>query len=122
MRGQLCETIGKTTGQSSAISDRDTVIAASGVQRREILEKRMSSELEDIMESRQLYRYKVGDRQIPVCEEGTVFVSTAAPIITEGDVSGCVLFILGDDKTPAGETECKLAQTIAAFLGKQMEA
>ena len=42
-----------------------------------------------------------------------------APIISEGDVLGAVVF-LSNDK-PMGEVEDKLAQTAAVFLGKQME-
>ena len=44
----------------------------------------------------------------------------AAPILAEGDLLGLVLFV-GAEDTPAGETEFKLAQTIAAFLGRHME-
>ena len=31
-------------------------------------------------------------------------------------------FVAPKDAPPAGEIECKLAQTVAAFLGKQMES
>ena len=44
----------------------------------------------------------------------------AAPILAEGDLLGLVLFV-GDGDTVTGETEFKLAQTIAAFLGRHME-
>ena len=50
-------------------------------------------------------------------------VSVAAPVISEGDVMGAVLFVNGNDgSSTGGEVENKLAQTIANFLGKQMEA
>ena len=44
----------------------------------------------------------------------------AAPVLCEGDVLGAVLFVT-DQGRLAGDTECKLAQTVAAFLGKNME-
>ena len=47
-------------------------------------------------------------------------VCVAAPILTEGDVMGCVLFF-SDNDAVLGEVEYKLAQTVAAFLGRQME-
>ena len=47
--------------------------------------------------------------------------AVAAPILCEGDVLGLVLFLTSDDRA-AGETEYKLAQTVAAFLGKNMES
>ena len=45
--------------------------------------------------------------------------SRAHPV--RGDVLGLVLFLTSDDRA-AGETEYKLAQTVAAFLGKNMES
>ena len=46
--------------------------------------------------------------------------AVAAPILCEGDVLGLVLFLSADGRA-AGEAEYKLAQTVAAFLGKNME-
>ena len=45
----------------------------------------------------------------------------AAPILSEGDLLGLVLFI-GDGQSASGDAEYKLAQTIAAFLGRHMES
>ena len=49
-------------------------------------------------------------------------ISTAAPILSEGDVLGCVVFLCEQDHLAVGETEYPLAQTIAGFLGRHMEA
>ena len=58
-----------------------------------------------------------------VCDRDTVIaVAVAAPILSEGDVLGCVLFAAARGGAPAGETERKLAQAVAGFLGKQMES
>ena len=46
----------------------------------------------------------------------------AAPILAEGDLLGLVLFISSDPAAVTGDTEYKLAQTIAAFLGRHMES
>ncbi len=119
----LCETLSKTTGATACITDRDTVIAASGVYKRDVLEKRISESLEHIIESRQIYQHKGGETPIPITETPCgLFVSIAAPIISEGDVSGCVIFGFDGSESELGETGYKLAQTVAAFLGKQMEA
>ena len=119
---QICDTMGKTTGHMAAICDRDAIIAVSGAARRDLLEKRISDELERIIESRQIYRYTSGDSRIAVADGNErYFVSIAAPILSEGDISGCVLFFSGEEEVPMGETEYKLLQTIAGFLGKQME-
>lgn len=121
--GQICETLGKSTGGITAVSDRDSIIAVSGAQRRELAEKRVSAELMQIMEGRQIYQRKAGETPIPVIDAGDKYiVSVAAPIISEGDVLGCVLFLTADQVSISGETEYKLAQTIAGFLGKHMES
>ena len=50
-----------------------------------------------------------------------LLTTVAAPILAEGDLLGLVLFISSDDAVVTGEAEYKLAQTIAAFLGRHME-
>ena len=120
---QLCETLYKTTGIPAAICDRDTVISVAGIPKRDLLEKRLTQELEHIMESRQIYRQRTGEHAIHITEDAEKYTAlVAAPIISEGDVSGCVLFLSGEGSESAGETEFKLAQTIAGFLSRQMES
>jgi AbrB family transcriptional regulator (stage V sporulation protein T) len=43
------------------------------------------------------------------------------PIVYGGDVSGAVALMQGDENHIPTETEIKLVQVAAAFLGKQME-
>ena len=43
------------------------------------------------------------------------------PILAGGDVFGAVVLMHGDSGAAPGETEQKLAQTAAAFLGRLME-
>ena len=91
--GQLCETIGRTAGKIAVITDRDNCVAVTGAPRREIQDKQISPELERLMEGRQIYQHKPGAETIPLCADGTAFhVGTASPILSEGDVLGCVLF------------------------------
>ena len=44
-----------------------------------------------------------------------------SPIIAAGDVCGSLLLLAGDTPGEANETEVKLVQVGAAFLGRQME-
>ena len=44
------------------------------------------------------------------------------PIISAGDVSGAVVMLFSDRNVMPTETENKLIQAAAAFLGRQMEA
>ena len=119
--GQMCETIGKSSGLNAAIADRDAVIAVCGVPKRELMDKRISRELELIMEGRQIYRRNAGEERVFVSDGDEKYaVDIAAPILSEGDVMGCVLFF-GNGENAPGDVEYKLAQMAAGFLGKQME-
>lgn len=119
---QICDTLNKTTGQVAVVTDRDSILAVAGVPRRELGDRRVSSELESIMEGRQVYQYRSGDPRFPLIEEsGKYSVGLAAPILSGGDVMGCVVFADQEGSSPMGDTEYKLAQTIAGFLGRHME-
>ena len=49
-------------------------------------------------------------------------MAVAAPILSEGDVLGCVLFVAARGGAPAGDAERKLAQAVSGFLGRQLES
>ena len=118
---QICESLHRTAGVTAVICDRDTVIAVSGGSRRELMEKHISSALEQVMENRRFYRAE-SKAALPVTEGAeTPCISVAAPIVSAGDVLGCVLFAAESGAAPLGETEQKLIQTVAGFLGRQLE-
>ena len=120
---QFCETLSKSCGAITAVTDRDSVIAVAGGGKRELLGKRISPQLEQIMEDRRIYQHAGEERSVFVTEAGDKYrAGVAAPIISEGDVLGLVLFVEDGENQVTGETEYKLAQTIAAFLGKHMES
>ena len=118
---QICDALHKTTGGIAAVCDRDAVIAVAGGGRRELLDRRISRELEELMSTRG--QYAADSCTLPVVDTDERYaVAVAAPILSEGDVLGCVLFVAGRGDGPAGETERKLAQAVSGFLGKQMES
>jgi len=120
---QICDSLRKSTDSIVAVCDRDGVIAIAGGGKRELLNRPISQQLSSIMDSRSVYRHSSGGSSIPVSDEDEKYcVSVAAPVISEGDVMGCVLFVNERSSQPAGEVEHKLAQAVAAFLGKQMES
>ena len=43
------------------------------------------------------------------------------PIIAQGDVIGSVILLSKDSKTKMGETEAKVVESAAGFLGNQMD-
>lgn len=120
---QYAETLHKTCGFSVIICDRDAVIACAGVPKRDYAERKITPETEALVEARQLYTASESDK-IHVIEGGGV-ISCLMPIITEGDITGCVASLRSEDAAGskiAPELEAKLIQTAAGFLGKQLES
>ncbi len=118
---QLCDTISRVAGMPAVITDRDSCIAAGGIPRREVVDKHVSQRIEQIMEERQSYR--ASGQTVPVCDGSDKYnVVVAVPILSEGDVLGCVLFVAEGEPPAADDVELKLAQTVAGFLGKHMES
>ena len=125
--GQYAETLYKTCGLSVVIGDRDSVIAVAGVPKKEYSEKRLSAALEEIMEKRSVYVWQEGNekRSAVMSDNASHFVSCAMPIISEGDVVGCVVSLRDEESSrdrADEELEVKLIMTAAGFLGKQMES
>ena len=119
---QFCDTLSHSTDFTAAITDRDSIIAVAGSGKRELLGKTISRALEEMMDSRAIYQRQAESAVLPVSESAAEYtVAVAAPILCQGDVLGQVLFLTNQDRV-AGEAEYKLAQTVAAFLGKNMES
>ena len=120
---QMCEAIGSSTGRIAAVSDRDAIIALSGAPKRDLLDKPNSDALSKLMEQRKNYRYESGAARIQATEGSEKYhLGVAAPILSQGDLMGCVMLLLSEGDMPLAETDQKLAQTAASFLGKQMES
>ena len=125
---QYAETLYKTCGISVLIGDRDSVIATAGVSKKEYADKTLSQSLEDIMERRSVYIWKDGEEKKSVIgTDSSHFISCAMPIISEGDVVGCVVSLNEENgergrETVSNDVEVKLIMTAAGFLGKQMES
>jgi len=121
LAAELAEALARTAGISCAICDRDAVIAAAGGAKKDILEKRISPELEGIMEQRSVYERESGDnRELTVSERDMYNVTVAVPIITDGDVTGCVAFVSEDESAVSDDIQVKLCQTAAQFLSKRV--
>ena len=119
----VCESIATNTGCIAAVSDRDSIIAIHGAPKRDLMDKPNSQELEKLMEQRKNYRFQPGDAPIRATESSDKYhLGVAAPILSHGDLMGCVMLLMADDTTPLPEGEQKLVQTVAGFLGKQMES
>lgn len=100
---QICESIGKNTGRIAAVADRDSIIALSGAPRRELVDRRNSADLENLMEQRKSYRYSPGNVKLRAVEGSEkYYLGAAAPIVAQGDLMGCVMLLMDEEETPPG--------------------
>lgn len=119
---QYAEVLYKVGGLPVVVCDRDNVVAVSGIPKKEMLERRVSTQLEEAMDLRKVFAFTDKDTKPLQPVEGVDrYALVAAPILTAGDVAGTIMYLAADDSTPATEVEIKLVQTAAAFIAKQME-
>ncbi len=114
------ESLVKETALSVIICDRDHCVAAAGISKKEVLERRNSKDLEDIMESRRTEVFSDGEK-VPALEGSDNEICVASPIICAGDITGAVVLVANEERCVASEADVKLATVAALFLGKQME-
>ncbi len=119
--GQYADVLSRGTGLAVLITDRDSVIACAGVSKKEVLDRRVSQSLESIMERRENYVCCVDSERMRPIEGVDKEAAVAFPIIGGGDVSGALVMLLNENGSCPTQTETKLAQIAANFLGKQME-
>ena len=62
---QYAEALAKTVGIPACISDKDTVIAVSGVSKKELMNKKISDDIEKIMTQKDTYVRKAAAQPLP---------------------------------------------------------
>ncbi|MBQ4110679.1 MAG: AbrB/MazE/SpoVT family DNA-binding domain-containing protein [Clostridia bacterium] len=120
---EYAEAIYKITSKPTAIVDKDCVVAVSGMPKKELIEKEISKDLDEILDDRMTYAYYEEDEEpLPLLEENEkYFCSIVCPIVCEGDAIGAVIIFNSDMPQKSGETEEKIAQTSATVLGRILE-
>lgn len=119
---QYADVLSRISALPTIICDRDHVIAAAGVSKREFLERRITSTLENYMENRKSFQSSNSNvNEVQPVEGIEHNAAVIYPIIAAGDVTGAVVMLKNETSKAPSDTEVKLAQSAAAFLGKQME-
>jgi len=118
---QLTEVLARATELPVLVTDRDHVIAVSGAPKRELSERRVSDELEELMTNRDTYTASPDTVSLYPIAAYDREAALALPIIGGGDVSGAIVMLLREDGSMPTEEEKKLMQVAASFLGKQTE-
>ncbi|MBQ2700844.1 MAG: hypothetical protein IJF65_06770, partial [Clostridia bacterium] len=120
------ESLFRSLGHIACIVDRDQVVAASGVTKKEMLDKPISHDLETAIANRQTVALNrnLGGKMVAVTSDEDVSGYTAqvlSPIIADGEAIGAVLLLSREQGAKMGDTELKVAETAAGIVGRQME-
>lgn len=117
---EYADTLYEILGTPALISDRDEMIAVSGVSKKEYLNRQLAPDIEELIANRKIVVEKLEKsvEWIPGQVE-QVKSYCIAPIIAEGDLIGAVY--LFSKVHFLGEVEEKAIETAAHFLAKQME-
>ncbi|MBO4212229.1 MAG: AbrB/MazE/SpoVT family DNA-binding domain-containing protein [Oscillospiraceae bacterium] len=120
--GRICESLHKNTGFPAAICDRDTVIAAAGPGRQDLIDRRISHSLIRRLEDRERCCNRGASSPVPVVEGNSPSLGASVPVLSQGDLLGGILLAADTERNRwPGEFECKLLDVVAGFLGRQME-
>ena len=115
------DTLSKTAGKGILITDRDNIIAVSGLPKKELMEKRVSRDIENVMSEKSPYKSQGRNQGLSIADGVDKYnAGVVVPIVSEGDTIGSVIFVMNDGEQ-VGEGETKLAESAAGFLGKHME-
>ena len=119
--GQCAQAMVTATKLSVIICDRDHCVAAAGISKKETLERRITPDLEQIIEQRKAAVFDNGEQHTAL--EGVERkICVAVPIIIAGDVSGAVVMLESDVCSTVTDSDIKLTTVAAAFLSAQMES
>ena len=121
--GRICESLHKNTGFPAALCDRDTVIAAAGPGRQELMDRRLSYAMIRRLEDRERCCNRSSGSAVAFMEGGGPLLGASVPVLSQGDLLGGILLAADPEHNRwPGDFECKLLDVVAGFLGRQMEA
>lgn len=119
---QIAESVSATTNLPIVILDRDHCIAAAGIAKKEVLERRITPQAEELLENRMKFvSSSDSDEQIQPLEGIDRYAGVFVPIISSGDITGAVITLKNNKSDSITETDEKICTIAADFLAKQTE-
>ncbi len=113
------DSLQQTIGNIVMICDKDTIISISGAPKKEYLEKKISYDLEKIIEERKTVYFSDDNKAVSIYDDEDVDEKYSAqvisPIIAEGDTVGAVIIVSKEGGKKFDELEMKLAETASSF-------
>lgn len=119
---QYAEVLSKLTAQPVLVCDSDHVVAAAGISKREVLDRRITAEIEEYMHDRRAFVWEPKSPEVFAAEGISRPAVAAFPIIVSSDVIGEIILLSDvDEAKEAQEVQAKLTQAAAMFIASQME-
>lgn len=118
----ITESISNSISKPVVVFDRDHCIAASGIAKKEVLERRITSQAEELLENRIKFSKGEGDNNSVYPLEGVDKASSVfSPIIVNGDIIGGITVLESDPNDMPDKSVEKVCEVAAKFIAKQME-
>ena len=120
---KIADILSKLSGVPAIVFDKDSVTAVSGASGKEYSGRRLSTALEELLETRQGYSCTEENCSQPFYPAEGIKAKAlcAEPIISDGDVIGAVILLAEKENQTAAEKQILLCKASALFLGKQIE-
>ena len=114
----MADAIHSFIDHSVIITDNDSILAASGPLKKDLLGKTIGNDLESKLTRREemLEKHK---KNIKITNEALECTYAVSPIIINGDTIGLVMIISKED--PVDEIDFKLVQIASKFLSNHLE-
>ena len=121
-----CKSLEQTIGNIILICDRDNIISVSGVPEKIFINKKVSADLDKVMEAQKTLAFGEGlESIITLCadseDECKYSAQIVSPISAGGNIIGTVIIASKERGKNFSNIELKLAETAATYLGNQVE-
>ena len=122
---EYAESLHQSLNRTTLICDKDTVIAVSGGSKKELMERPIHEDVERCMKEREKLVINKGQCEMQGIIDGEDpekhTAEVIVPILCAGDAIGAVVMVSREPGDIVGDTELKVCETAANFMGKQME-
>lgn len=119
------KSISTVTGCLVCVSDQEQIVAANGPEQKNYLGKSISGRLEEAILNRKTVLARPGEKAyfsiLENTDNTTPLPELIFPILSSGDAIGSVILCGKDRESLPGDTEKKLLQVAATYLGREME-
>ena len=119
----FADSFSKFTGRPVAVCDGDSIVAVSGISKKEYVDRTVSDGITELMLHRRDFLRRPGvSSKIPlISDNNNLFCDMVCPIISESDCVGALISIAPENGDFPDEKHFEVCKSYASIIGKQME-